>query len=145
MTDLNIAPARDSLGEEHRRKGRLRSRRQLTAVDASRVNRHTVSITELLIWSGQLFLSRNLRTAIYRVGSCAEAFFTLEGDVLTMTDCDGEPIRTSGGDVMCHTMAPGENPVAIAKRFALQIHRAANGDDMAGFNRPIHYPRWGGV
>jgi hypothetical protein len=32
-------------------------------------------------------------------------------------------------------------PVAIAKRLTLKLHRAARGDDIAGFNRPLRYQK----
>jgi hypothetical protein len=43
---------------------------------------------------------------------------------------------------MTHHMASGENEKAIAKRLTLKIFNPARGDEMAGFNRRIDYPKW---
>jgi hypothetical protein len=42
-------------------------------------------------------------------------------------------------------VAPGENPVTIAKRLVLKRYRAENGDGMAGFHRRIDYADGGFV
>jgi hypothetical protein len=44
------------------------------------------------------------------------------------------------GNRITHRLLDGENERVIASRFVLSRWRAANGgDDMAGFNAPIHY------
>jgi hypothetical protein len=79
-------------------------------------------------------------------GQCAEGFYTLDGDLLTMTDRDGVPLRDeNSGARITQRLAQGESDKAVAKRLTLKIHRAANGDEMAGFNRPIRYPKAGWV
>jgi len=77
-------------------------------------------------------------------GSCEEGFYFVDGDVLTMCDSTGHPLRDSNtGERVTHKLAPGENPVAVAKRITLRLWRAATArsDDLGDFNRPLHYPR----
>jgi hypothetical protein len=42
-------------------------------------------------------------------------------------------------------LLPGESEKAAAKKLTLKLHRDARGDEMAGFHRPIRYPKWGGA
>jgi len=80
------------------------------------------------------------------LGSCEVGFYTLEGDLLTMVDGDGVPMRNANtGEKITHRLASGESEKTIAKRLTLKIFNAARGDEIAGFNRPIHYPKCGGV
>jgi hypothetical protein len=47
------------------------------------------------------------------------------------------------GARITHRLAPDENEKVVAKRLTLKIHRTSNGDEMAGFHRPIRYPKSG--
>jgi hypothetical protein len=77
-------------------------------------------------------------------GQCAQGWYTLDGDVVTMCGSDGVPLRDSmSGAKIVHRLVDGEHPVVIAKRLTLRIHRSERGDEMAGFNRPIRYPKTG--
>jgi hypothetical protein len=75
-------------------------------------------------------------------GRVAVGYFTLVGDVLTMTNSKGVPVRgLSTGKPITHRMQAGDNAHAIASRLTLKIQRAVSGE--TDFNRPIDYPRWG--
>ena len=69
-------------------------------------------------------------------------YYVLEGDVLTMTDGNGVPVRRRyGGDLYRHTLQEGEDPSVIAKRLTLSVWRTnTGGDALGGFNRRLAYP-----
>lgn len=75
-------------------------------------------------------------------GECAEGFYTRDGDTLTMTNAEGEPLRDDDtGARTTHLLLPGENEKVIAKRLTLKRYRAERGDEMASFHsRPLRYP-----
>lgn len=77
-------------------------------------------------------------------GEVAQGNYTLENGVLTMTDADGVPLRdeNTGGRIEMRLL-PGESETVAARRLTLKIHRAANGDQLAGFHKRIDYGRWG--
>ena len=78
-------------------------------------------------------------------GRAVVGFYVLEGDVLTMTDIDGKPVRRRySGELYKHTPAEGDDPMVIAKRLTLAIwHSNTGGDASGGFNRPLIYPNIG--
>jgi hypothetical protein len=78
------------------------------------------------------------------LGRVTIGFYTLKDGLLTMTDGDGAPVRSRGGDKFVHKLQPNENPDAIAKRLTVKIHRMAQGD---GHNiwRKIDWPRNGNI
>jgi hypothetical protein len=79
-------------------------------------------------------------------GSCEYGWYVVDEGVLTMTDKDGAPLRNENtGQKITHHLAPGENEKGVAKRLRLKIYRDERPDEMAGFNRPIRYPKWGGA
>jgi hypothetical protein len=75
-------------------------------------------------------------------GRATIGFYVLEGDVLTMTDGDGRPVRRRySGEVYRHDLVAGDDPDVIAKRLTLAIWRSnTDGDASGGFNRPLSYP-----
>jgi hypothetical protein len=77
------------------------------------------------------------------LGRVTIGYYKLEGDMLTMTDGSGVPIRRRSGDVVRQKLQPGDDAVLISKRLTLSIYRMAQGDGVAGFNRPLNYPRVG--
>jgi hypothetical protein len=77
-------------------------------------------------------------------GSCEDGWYTVDDGVLTMTDAEGAALRNPNtGEKITHRLAPGESDKAVAKRLRLKIYRDARPDEMAGFNRPIRYPKSG--
>jgi hypothetical protein len=73
-------------------------------------------------------------------GIVAEGFYTLDGDLLTMTDRDGVPLRDeNNGAQITHRLLPGESEKVVAKRLTLRRHREENRDEMAGFHRWVRY------
>jgi hypothetical protein len=75
-------------------------------------------------------------------GRATVGFYVLEGDVLTMTDGDGKPVRRRySGEVYKQKLAEGDDPSVIAKRLTLSIWRSNTGGDASGgFNRRLNYP-----
>jgi hypothetical protein len=74
------------------------------------------------------------------LGEVAEGFYFCDGDLLTMCDRDGIPLRDeNNGQRITHHLASGESEKAVAKRFTLKIFRMARGDTVAGFDRPLRY------
>jgi hypothetical protein len=62
---------------------------------------------------------------------------TLEGNILTMVDEDGKPLREKHG-IMRRTLEPGEDAAAVARKLTRDIHiRQADSND---FNRRLEYP-----
>lgn len=73
-------------------------------------------------------------------GLVALGNYTLEGNVLTMVNDDGKPLRHKGA-IIKRTLADGEVPEVIAKKLTADIARRADRTD--DFNRPIYYPTGG--
>jgi hypothetical protein len=65
------------------------------------------------------------------LGETVVAHYIVDDGVLTMCSEDGKPL-----DGQSHTLAPGENPRAVASRLRRQAWLRESGSD---FNRPIHY------
>jgi len=77
-------------------------------------------------------------------GIVAEGFYTRDGDLLTMTDRDGNPIRDDNtGERVTVRLQPGQDEKAEAKRATLRLHRAGRDEVSAAFNRRIEYGRSG--
>jgi hypothetical protein len=77
-------------------------------------------------------------------GQCAEGWYVVENGMLTMVNRDGVPLRDNNtGRRFAMGLLPGESEKAAAKKLTLKVHRAARGDDMAGFHRPIRYGKSG--
>ena len=72
-------------------------------------------------------------------GQCEEGFYTVTGQLLTMTDREGRPLREDNtGRRYEIKLLRGDDPKQEAKRMTLRIHQA-NQNEMAGFHRPIRY------
>lgn len=70
-----------------------------------------------------------------------DGYYTLDGDVLTMTDRRGSPVRNiSSGEKYVHTLKPGQDPYQVASLLTLKIRHMLHGDTVSGFNRPLNYP-----
>jgi hypothetical protein len=72
-------------------------------------------------------------------GQCEEGFYTVTGQLLTMTDREGRPLRDDNtGRRHEMKLLPGDIPQQEAKRMTLRIQQA-NRNEMAGFGRTIRY------
>lgn len=71
------------------------------------------------------------------LGSCESGFFTVDGDLLTVVDGSGIPIRKANGERLTATVKNGESARAVASRLILARWRDT--DAASAFNRPIHY------
>jgi hypothetical protein len=76
-------------------------------------------------------------------GRVTVGYYVLRNGLLTMTDSKGAPVRSHGGDKYEQKTGEGDNVPLIAQRLTMKIYRARNGNDMAGFNRPLSYPAAG--
>jgi hypothetical protein len=78
-------------------------------------------------------------------GRAFVGYYVLDGDVLTMTDGEGKPMRRCySGEVYKQKLAEGDDPVLIAKHLTMSIWRSNTGGDASGgFNRPLVYPNIG--
>ena len=74
-------------------------------------------------------------------GQISYGYYTIEGDVLTMTDSE-KPVRRTNGDLVTDRLQPGDDPDAVARRLTKEFRRHIHGDD-AGFNRLLNYKRGG--
>jgi hypothetical protein len=74
-------------------------------------------------------------------GRAVLGYYVVLGDVLTMTDGDGVPVRRRyGGELYKHTLQADEDAHVIASRLTLSIWRSNTGGEMrGGFNRKIIY------
>lgn len=72
------------------------------------------------------------------LGSCEIGFFTIDGDLLTLVEGDGVPIRTRNGERITASLTAGESARKVASRLLLARWRAT--DAASDFNRPLHYP-----
>jgi hypothetical protein len=68
-------------------------------------------------------------------GQTTTGYYVVEGDLLTMTDASGIPIRTPGGDFYTHKLGPDENPRRMANALTKEVRRAIRGN--SSFNGPI--------
>lgn len=77
-------------------------------------------------------------------GIVAEGFYVVEGNTLTMTYADGQPVRIDG-ELVQHTLAEGESAKKAAGRLTRTVRRALSGRAMKQevFGRSINYPKMG--
>lgn len=81
-------------------------------------------------------------------GQVTNGFYKLEGELLTMTDGDGTPMRKPNGDFYTHKLRAGENHNIIARVLTMEVWRMVHGKTKGdtsgtGFNRPLNYPSSG--
>ena len=76
-------------------------------------------------------------------GQVTFGFYTVDGNVLTMTDGEGAVVRHQNGEPYKHILEPGQDPRPIAARFTKEIRKAATGERIAGFWGRINYPKIG--
>jgi hypothetical protein len=71
-------------------------------------------------------------------GQISFGYYTLEGDVLIMTDGE-KPVRRASADLVTHQLKPGEDPDAVARRLTKDFRRHIHGD--TDFDRPLNYKK----
>jgi hypothetical protein len=72
-------------------------------------------------------------------GSAKIAYWTLEGDLVTLVDENGTPLRSEGDRLITAIVEPGADARAVASSL---VYRRARGD-RGNFNRRLDYPRTG--
>jgi hypothetical protein len=78
------------------------------------------------------------------VGNCEIGFYTVDGDILTLTTAEGVALRDEYTGERITAYLDGEHPATIAKRIVGRRYRASQPDDN-GFNRPLRYPKITGI
>jgi hypothetical protein len=78
-------------------------------------------------------------------GRVIEAWYIVAGNMVTLTDAEGVPLRDSWGEIVKGQMTPGQiiSPRVVASRLALRRWRATR-DEFSDFHRPLgpqNYPR----
>ena len=77
-------------------------------------------------------------------GEVTESHYFVENNWVTLCNADGVPLRSEDtGARFTVRLEPGDVEITAAKRLTLRHHRAANRDEIAGFNRRINYGRNG--
>jgi hypothetical protein len=77
-------------------------------------------------------------------GEVALGNYYVEGDWITLCDDTGTALRSDDtGARFTVRLERGDNELTMAKRLTLRHHRAANRDEIAGWNRRIVYGRSG--
>jgi hypothetical protein len=76
-------------------------------------------------------------------GRVTIGYCVLDGNLLTMTDGEGTPVRGRSGERITHKLEAGEDAGTIAKRLTMKIYRQVRGDGLSGFNRRLAYPKGG--
>lgn len=74
------------------------------------------------------------------LGQVSDGFYVIEGQTLTMTGPDGEPVK-AGEHIYQHQLREGDNPDAIARVLTKQIRQALT--SATDFQRRLRYPRAG--
>jgi hypothetical protein len=79
-------------------------------------------------------------------GAVSQAYFVEEGGKVTLTDRDGRPVHDPEGRDCSRTLAESDNPDQVAALLLRNLRTKVRGDRVAGFDRPIVYPKgWGGA
>ena len=73
------------------------------------------------------------------MGRLTLGYYVLDDGILTMTDGDGSPFRSTGGDRITHRLQSGEDLTVVAKRLTMKIYHMVRRDNMVGFNRSLNY------
>jgi hypothetical protein len=76
-------------------------------------------------------------------GQVAIGHYVIDGNTLTMTDDRGEPAVDGDGKRYVHTLAPDDDPIAIACHLTRELRTALRGSTVNGFDGPIQYPKTG--
>jgi hypothetical protein len=69
-------------------------------------------------------------------GVVLETHYTVENDMVTLTNEEGKPLRNSFGNVIAQKL-DGSTPAKIASRLALRDWHSARDDTEESFRRPL--------
>jgi hypothetical protein len=126
---------------------RFASRKVRRARGSKKANRRIFGVN----WSTAVPASCDVKAVIAVVSNpidkrdgviVTEGWYTRDGDLITMTDIHGEPLRNEDtGARFTQRLEPGQDAVGAAKRLVMRRYRAERGDEMADFHsRPLRYP-----
>lgn len=82
---------------------------------------------------------------VLRPGDWCWGHYTVKGDVLTMTDQDGNPVIDHQGKTFSQKL-DGESlhiAACMTKKIRLALQGKSRPGQVAGFNRPLVYPKVG--
>jgi len=71
-------------------------------------------------------------------GQISYGYYTIEGDLLIMTDGE-KPVRRMNGDLVTRRLKPGDDPDAVARLLTKDFRRHIHGD--TDFDRPLNYKK----
>ena len=66
------------------------------------------------------------------MGRVTIGYYVLDDGILTMTDGEGAPFRSTGGDRITHRLQSDEDPTVIARRLTMKIYRMVRGGEWLG-------------
>jgi hypothetical protein len=74
------------------------------------------------------------------VGSCEVGHYKVDGDLLTLVDAGGVPLRTNSGERITARLAAGDEARRVAYRLTLARWRNERDRNelVPGFNGPLH-------
>jgi hypothetical protein len=80
----------------------------------------------------------------YPLGQVAYGYYTIAGDVVTMTDRHGNAADDGTGKRYTHKLAAGEDARSVAARMTKELRNALRkGAPANGFTGKISYPKMG--
>jgi hypothetical protein len=80
-------------------------------------------------------------------GRAVEGCYTVESNVLSLTNRRGEPVQDAEGKTYTHKLEPGDNPKQIAGLLTKKFRKVRRGNSTPtrGFSGPIDYPKTGRI
>ena len=81
-------------------------------------------------------------------GRVAEGCYIVEGDLVTLTNRYGNPVRDAEGKIISQKLLPGEHHKPVAGLLTKKFRNARRGPNAPprGFSGPINYPKsWDSV
>ena len=76
-------------------------------------------------------------------GRVVEGKYIVDGDLVTLTDRRGEPVRDAEGKTCTQKLNAGDNPKQIAGLLTKKFAKARRGNNAppSGLSGPIEYPK----
>jgi hypothetical protein len=78
-------------------------------------------------------------------GAVAIAYYVTDNKKVTLTDRDGNVLHDAEGKDYSRTLAENDSAHQIAALLLRQLKTKVRGDRVAGFDRPLVYPKGWGV